>query len=251
MPIHAAPASGRGGGLHISEIEPWPGRRDLVSHLVTYTVGERGVERRAGLVIAPEDATVTAAMIRKSALDTAQSIHNADLAIIVGFEFAPDTGDEKIGRVGVVRVRMHRGRQIRDLKDDDQHRAFVILGQPDIQIHDEPDGQVSVELLGYDTYDPATGGTKPGGPNDVACWMLDTAYDGTSFFARRIHFPNAQDDRQLKRLRAQLGRSLDNVRWNVTLSIRSAPFKKPPEAKIAIKIITTTGTEMSLVAHVR
>ena len=107
-PIHAAPASGRAGDLHISEIEPWPGSRDLVSHLVTYTVGERGVERRAGLVIAPEDATVTAAMIRKAALDTAQSIHNADLAIIVGFEFAPDTGDEKIGRVGVVRVRMHR-----------------------------------------------------------------------------------------------------------------------------------------------
>ena len=249
-PIHAAPASGSGGDLHISEIEPWPGRRDLVSHLVTYTVGEKGVERRAGLVIAPEDATVTAAMIRKAALDTAQSIHNAHLAIIVGFEFAPDTGDEKIGRVGVVRVRMHRDLQIRDLKDDDQHRAFVILGQPDIQIHDEPDGQVSVELLGYDTYDPATGGTKPGGPNDVACWMLDTAYDGTSFFARRIHFPNAQDDRQLKRLRAQLGKTLDNVRWNAALSIRSAPFEKPPEARIAIKIITTTGTEMSLVADV-
>ena len=249
-PIHVAPDSGRGGDIHLSEIEPWPGSRDLVSHLVTYTVGERGVERRAGLVIAPEDATVTAAMIRKAALDTAQSIHNADLAIIVGFEFAPDTGDEKIGRVGVVRVRMHRDLQIRDLKDDDQHRAFVILGQPDIQIHDEPDGQVSVELLGYDTYDPATGGTKPGGPNDVACWMLDTAYDGTSFFARRIHFPNAQDDRQLKRLRAQLGRSLDNIRWNATLSIRSAPFKRPPEAKIAIKIITTTGTEMSLVAEI-
>ena len=249
-PIQAAPASGRAGDLHISEIEPWPGSRDLVSHLITYTAGERGVERRAGLVIAPEDATVTAAMIRKAALDTAQSIHNADLAIIVGFEFAPDTGDEKIGRVGVVRVRMHRDLQIRDLKDDDQHRAFVILGQPDIQIHDEPDGQVSVELLGYDTYDPATGATKPGGPNDVACWMLDTAYDGTSFFARRIHFPGAQDDRQLKRLRAQLARSLDTIRWNATLSIRSAPFDRPPEAKIAIKIITTTGTEMSLVANV-
>ena len=249
-PIQAAPASGRAGDLHISEIEPWPGSRDLVSHLITYTAGEKGVERRAGLVIAPEDATVTAAMIRKAALDTAQSIHNADLAIIVGFEFAPDTGDDKIGRVGVVRVRMHRDLQIRDLKDDDQHRAFVILGQPDIRIHDEPDGQVSVELLGYDTYDPATGGTKPGGPSDVACWMLDTAYDGTSFFARRIHFPDAQDDRQLKRLRAQLGRSLDQIRWNATLSVRSAPFERPPEAKIAIKIITTTGTEMSLVANV-
>ena len=248
--IHAPPTGGRGGELHISEIEPWPGSRDLVSHLVTYTAGERGVERRAGLVIAPEDATVTAAMIRKAALDTAQSIHNADLVVIVGFEFAPDTGDEKIGRVGVLRVRMHRDLQIRDLKDDDQHRAFVILGQPDVEIHDEPDGQVSVELLGYDTYDPATGGTKPGGPNDVACWMLDTAYDGTSFFARRIHFPGADGDRQIKNLRKQLGKSLDQLRWDATLSVRSAPFERPLEAKIAVKIITTTGTEMSLVADI-
>ncbi len=201
-------------------------------------------------MIAPEDATVTAAMIRKAALDTAQSIHNADLVVIVGFEFAPETGDEKIGRVGVVRVRMHRDLQIRDLKDDERHPAFVIVGQPEIQIHEEPNDEISVELLGYDTYDPATGTVKAGSPNDVACWMLDTAYDGTSFFARRIHFPGAQDDRQLKRLRAQLGRSLDTVRWNATLSIRSAPFEKPPEAKIAIKIITTTGTEMSLVADV-
>lgn len=217
---------------------------------MVYSAGERGVERRAGLLIAPEDATVTAAMIRKAALDTAQSIHAADLVIVVGFEFAPDTGDDKIGRVGVARVRMHRDLQIRDLRDDDQHSAFVIVGQPEIRIHEEPNDEISVELLGYDTYDPATGATKAGSPADVACWMLDIAYDGTSFFARRIHFPGAQDDRQLKRLRAQLGRSLDTLRWNATLSVKSAPFEKPPEAKIAIKIITTTGTEMSLVVDV-
>ena len=52
------------------------------------------VERRAGLVIARDDATVTAATIRKAALDTAQSIPAADLMIIVGFEFAPNTGDD-------------------------------------------------------------------------------------------------------------------------------------------------------------
>ena len=249
-PIHAGPASGRGGDLHVSEIEPWPGSRDLVSHLVTYTVGERGVERRAGLVIAPEDATVTAVMIRKAALDTAKSIHAADLVIIVGFEFAPETGDEKVGRVGVVRVRMHRDLQIRDLKDDDRHPAFVIVGQPEIRVHDEPHDQISVELLGYDTYDPATGTVKAGGANDVACWMLDTAYDDTSFFARRIHFPGAQDDKQIKKLRGQLGKSLDKIRWDAALSVKSAPFPKPPEGRIAIKIVTTTGTEMSLVAEV-
>ena len=249
-PISAAPDGDRAASLHISEIEPWPGRRDLVSHLVTYTAGEKGVERRAGLVIAPEDATVTAAMIRKSALDTAQSIHGAEMVIIVGFEFAPDTGDDRVGRADVVRVRMHRDLQIRDLKDDERHPAFVIVGQPEIRIHEEPNDEISVELLGYDTYDPATGATKAGSSNDVDCWMLDTAYDGTSFFARRIHFPGAEHDRQIKSLRRQLGRSLDQLRWTATLSVKSAPFERPPEAKIAIKIITTTGTEMSLVADI-
>ena len=69
---------------------------------------------------------------------------------------------------------MHRDLQIRDLKDDDRHPAFVIVGQLEIQIHEESNDEISVELLGYDTYDPATGTVKAGSANDVACWMLDT-----------------------------------------------------------------------------
>ena len=126
---------------------------------------------------------------------------------------------------------MHRDLQIRDLKDDNRHPAFVIVGQPEIRIHAEPNGEVSVELLGYDTYDPATGTVKAGGANDVACWMLDTAYDGTSFFARRIHFPGAHDDRQIKKLRAQLGRSLDKLRWDAALSISPPHSPNPPKTE--------------------
>ena len=43
----------------------------------------------------------------------------------------------------------------------------------------------------FDTFDPATGKTSEGGPDDVACWMVDTHHDGESFFAGRIHFPRA------------------------------------------------------------
>ena len=60
-------------------------------------------------MIAPEDATVTAAIIRKSTLETTKSIRNAGRVIIVGFEFAPDIGVDKVGL-----VRMRRDLQICD-----------------------------------------------------------------------------------------------------------------------------------------
>ena len=44
---------------------------------------------------------------------------------------------------------------------------------------------MAVEVRGYDTLDPATGNAAEGGPDDVACWMLDTDHDGESFYARR------------------------------------------------------------------
>ena len=139
-------------------------------------------------------------------------------------------------------MRMHRDLQIRDLKDDDRHPAFVIVGQPEICIHDEPNDEVSRRVARLRHLRPRhrhCQGRQPRRTSPAGC--SDTAYDGTSFFARRIHFPNAHDDRQIKKLRAQLGRSLDKIRWDAALSIQSAPFPKPPEGRIAIKIITTTG----------
>ena len=249
-------AAVRTADVHIAEIEPWPGRR-LVSHMASYTVGTGVTERKAGLVIAPEDATVTAAMLRAAALDTASSIDGAELVIAVAFAFEPDTTEDKWGRIRVMRVQMHRDLQIRDLKKDGQHQAFVMVGQPDIEVCEEPERQVSIRLRGYDTYNPATGQVAAGSAeSDVACWMIDTAYDGESFFARRIHFPGASGDKQIKRLYKQLGRTLDKVRWNRAFSLRSAPFPKPPAGaagqpgRIAVKIITAAGNEMSVVRDI-
>lgn len=80
--------------------------------------------------------------------------------------------------------------------------------------------------------------------------MVDIDHDGISFFARRIHFPGADNDRQIERLRRTLGRMVDQLSWDATLSNRSAPFSLPETGKVAVKIITTTGAEMSVVKNV-
>ena len=54
--------------------------------------------------------------------------------------------------------------------------------------------------------------------------MLDTDHDGESFFARRIHFPGADKDAQIKKLLSRLGRRADDVEAEALTAVRSAPF---------------------------
>ena len=240
----------KGADILIREIETWPGPEGFISHRVVYTVGEGVTEKWAALSVAAEDVTVTAEMIRAAATEAAQQVHETELLIMVGFAFDADSSVEQIGRVKVARANMNRDLQVGDLRDTTSDHAFVMVGQPDVEVEILPDGQMCVELLGYDTYNPATGNVSSGKPDDVACWMVDTDHDGISFFARRIHFPGAQNDRQIKRLQKALGPTVDKLSWDATLSNRSAPFDPPETGRIAVKIITTTGAEMSVVKSV-
>lgn len=236
--------------LRITEIENWPGPEGLVSHRAVYTVGEGVTERVAALSIAAEDVTVTAEMIRAAATEAGQQVHGTELLIVVGFAFDADSSVDQIGRVKVARVNMNRDLQVGELRDAASDHAFVMMGQPDVEVEMLADGQMCVELLGYDTYNPATGNVSSGKPDDVACWMVDTDHDGISFFARRLHFPGAHNDRQIKRLQRALGKTIDKLSWDAALSNRSAPFDPPKSGKVAVKIITTTGAEMSVVKNV-
>ena len=47
-----------------------------------------------------------------------------------------------------------------------------------------PDGQLIVEIYGYDTYDPTTRTVQPSDGDDIDSWMVDTAHDGNNFFPR-------------------------------------------------------------------
>ena len=164
---------------------------------------------------------------------------------VVAYAFAADA-PPTVGRIAVAGRRSNRDLMIRELSAETGHEAFVIVGEPDVRIIDGyPNGQIAVEVLGYDTFDPATGNAAAGGPDDVACWMLDTDHDGESFYARRIHFPGAQNDRQIKKLLKELGKNADEVEQEALTAMRSAPFDPPTRSRIAIKLATTTGTEMT------
>ena len=207
--------------------------------------------KTAVLAIVSDDQTVPRSLIDRAADEVAQTA--ADLLVVIAFAFAADTRTERkfsLGRVEVIKAQANRDLMIGDLKDKESDRAIVAIGDPDVKVHEEDDGRCSVEICGWDTYDPASGNVRRGDKKDVDTWLLDINYDGTAFFANRIHFPNKAGDNQIQRLKSAIAKSLNPREWEAVLSCRSTPFPKPKTKQIAVRIITTTGTEMTTIIDV-
>ena len=234
--------------MTIRALEPWAGKSNLLAWKAVYTLDGGAAEHTAAVMVAAEDVTVPGEMIHEAAMEITDSAERADMLLVVAYAYAPDAPSE-VGRFAVARAQMNRDLMIRELSDEKGHEAFVILGEPDIKIIDCPHNQIAVEVLGYDTFDPATGNASAGGPDDVACWMVDTNHDRKSFFARRIHFPGADDDRQIKNLLKKLGKKADAVEREALTAMRSAPFDRPERGRIAVKVVTATGMEMTAVRN--
>ncbi|MCY4558974.1 MAG: hypothetical protein OXF79_21885 [Chloroflexi bacterium] len=168
----------------------------------------------------------------------------------MAFHFDAHARNEERGKLQIVLVRANRDLTIRDLKSGREDTAFVLVGEPDVETIQGEDGTWQVRVRGYQVYDPGTGNVRPAGKtNDIDCWMLDTDYDGRSFFARRIHFPSKSDDKQIKALKRELGARVDPKQWEFMESLTSAPFEQPEGRRIAVRIVTTFGDEMLTVVE--
>lgn len=233
---------GDGARLRLEELTPWA---DDAGGWVTHTArSERG---HVAVRIGRDDETVSGAVIDSVTAEAAR-IPGVRTVLIVGFAFDADTRQEQRGKLTVLKAQANQDLRIRDLGGGAEDNAFRLVGEPDIAIIESPAApdEISVEVRGFDTYDPATAQLRgSAAARDIACWMIDTDHDLRAFYARRIHFPAAHNDRQITRFRSALGRRIDPALWSAMLTCRSAPFPKPAQGRIAVRIVTTTGLEMT------
>ena len=232
--------------LEIIDLEPWPTGR-LTTHGALCQSPNREDEFLAAVMLAFPDASVTSQQAALAVNEAKKHLPEVKHLILVGWAFTP--GVEAVYRdVEVLKVQANRDLQIAQLADDPGDESFTMLGEPELRIHPEPDERVSVEVIGYDTYDPATGGVASGDQNQIAAWMIDTDHDGASFFSTLTYLPAAGKDPNLKRLIKELGKTADQDAKDKIVSMRSQPF--PPTGKpVAVKIVTTTGAEMTTLIH--
>jgi len=128
------------------------------------------------------------------------------------------------------------------LKKTGAGNLFMVFGEPDVEIRKQKDGRIVAEIKGVDVYDPTTGQIRSASTDDIACWFLDTDYNGESFFVRHAYFTGAEQpyDKLKRALRAEI----DEAAWSSLYSTVSRPFARPAEGKIAVKVINHYGDEV-------
>jgi len=186
---------------------------------------------------------------------------------VCGFAFDPHVAEEvkRYGKLTVLPTKMNPDLAMGDelLKKTGAGNLFMVFGEPDVEItriHPQitqtvADGgtnnlrksaksaeQIVVEIKGVDVYDPTTGQIRNSSTDDIACWFIDTDYNGESFFVRHAYFTGA--DKPYDKLKRALRAEIDEAAWSSLYTTVSRPFAKPETGKVAVKVINHYGDEV-------
>jgi len=210
-----------------------------------------GKTKRIAVSIGPEHGTVGPQQVKEAAKEAVQGV-GYDVLVVCGFAFDPHVSEEakRYGKLVVLPTQMNPDLAMGDelLKKTGAGNLFMVFGEPDLKVSKEKDGNISVELLGVDVYDPTTGEIRSSSTDDIACWFIDTEYNGESFFVRHAYFTGG--DKPYEKLKKALKAEINEEAWETLYSTTSRPFPKPETGKIAVKVINHYGDEVLKVYEV-
>ena len=95
---------------------------------------------------------------------------------------------------------------------------------------------------------PAIGEVRSDSADGIACWFIDSDYNGESFFVRQAYFLGANDP--YSALKTTLKAEINQEAWETLNSDTSRPFPKPTSGRIAVKVINHLGDEVMKVFKV-
>ncbi|PIZ20869.1 MAG: site-specific DNA-methyltransferase, partial [Deltaproteobacteria bacterium CG_4_10_14_0_8_um_filter_43_12] len=238
----------KGERIKFDTIDPFAGR--WLHAAGEYTDAE-GKSKRVAVSIGPEQGTVGPQQVKEAAKEAVQGV-GYDLLLVSGFAFDPHVAEEakRYGKLMVLPTKMNPDLAMGDdlLKKTGAGNLFMVFGEPDVEISEQKDGTLIVEIKGVDVYDPTTGEIRSDSTNDIACWFIDTDYNGESFFVRHAYFTGA--DEPYDKLKRALKADIDEAAWSSIYSTTSRPFARPQTGKIAVKVINHYGDEVLKVFEV-
>ena len=206
---------------------------------------EAGDTRRAAIFVGPEYGTVSRPALTAAAREAMDA--GFDLLIAAAFNFDALAGElTKMGPLTVLQARINPDLHMPDLANTGAGNLFTVFGEPDIVVHDEGEDMVSIEVQGVDMY--KGGQIESGDADDIAVWFIDTDYNYESFFVRHAYFPGANDP--YKALKTTLKAEVDQDAWDSLNRVRSRPFARPQEGRVAVKVVNHLGDEVMKVLEV-
>jgi adenine-specific DNA-methyltransferase len=236
------------GRITFTALTGWPGEYICGEGKYDEGDGAAGRQRRAAIFIGPEFGTVT----RVDLVAAAREARDAGFDVLIACAFnyeAHTTEFNRLADLPVLKARMNADLHMaEDLKNTGKGNLFVIFGEPDISLLTEADGRVRVKVNGVDVFRPNEGKVESSGPDEIACWFIDTDYNEESFFVRHAYFLGANDP--YKSLKTTLKAEIDEDAWATLHSDTSRPFAKPKSGRIAVKVINHLGDEVMKVFKV-
>ena len=234
-----------------------------------YTDNE-GHERLAYFMIGPKFGTVSRVAVNQAIKEfrSMGQVDGASWLVLLGFSFEDsiNEADYNLGTFTVSKVRMHDDlMQDGLLKKDRKAGSFITIGEPDIALVRDDDGEhCHVEIRGLDIYDPIKDDVKARSVADIAYWELDDHYDGCQFVVTSMHFCGGDkkefsdwrkgldkmakaSTKTKKKAESTLRLELSDELWDTLYDYRSEPIPFEPGRKVCVRVISQFGEESSKV----
>ena len=217
---------------------------------VTHTgvlIAPDGGRHNAFFYIGREDEVISNVQTRNAATAIRAVEPECNHLVMVGFgrDGNAQTVARYLGSLTVLQVAANKDLQLPWLKEEASDNAFIIVSEPEVKLHRQDNGQVCLEVVGINAFNPARGIVEPRSARTIMGIMVDTWYDTESFRARLINVKEVnRNQRTLKNLLAAFSRDIDREKWDQMLTNTTIPFGLPEEGvKIAVKVIDQYGME--------
>ena len=217
-------------------------------------IGANGDSRAAAIVFGPENGAVSERLVFEAAGEA--RLKGYAHLYVIGFAIEPNARElvakaEQVAGVAATYVQATPDLLMGDLlKNMRSSQIFSVCGLPEIAARpvrkrDRADAdRYEVELLGVDTFDPATMDVTAVAPDDIPAWFLDTDYNGRCFRVSQAFFPKTE---AWEGLRKALKADFEESVWEHLRGSVSAPFEARPDQQIAVKVIDHRGNELMVV----
>ena len=201
---------------------------------------------KVALVCMGSAAAPLSSAIVRNALDEVRLVDpRPGLIVFAAFQFTAeaeaDIAQCRVKDAQVLAVQMNTDLQMTDLlKRQSRNQSFILVGQPDVQLKMGVDGRLTVEVQGFDYYDPGKQSMVTGSSKNIAMWMVDGNYDGRCVNPQQCFFPGTD---VWKKLETTLKGTIVPARLKAYQGTKSLPFKPGENLKVAVKIIDDKGFE--------
>ena len=217
-----------------------------------------GEEKPVAIVFGPENGAISEKFVQEAIKEA--NLKGYDHLYVIGFAVQPNARmliekSAEMGTLAATYVQATPDLMMGDLlKNMRSSQIFSVCGMPEIKVKriapakkGEPP-RFTAELVGLDTFDPATMHTEHMKGEHVPAWFLDTDYNSLCFHVSQAFFPRtaAWDDLK-KALRGSYNQSV----WDHLAGTRSAPFEAGEHGQVAVKVIDYRGNELMVVKSLK